>query len=234
MIADLDPMAISDNSSDEDDPESDTSRPEGEDSSSLRPRSTGSQSINLAPVIKHISHLINGLFDLSITIRNPATRGLQPARYSSIDVSGYWPYELEHIRYKLLQLAEADELPPYRPSEALIERLARGNLERRQFFMYQTQHHERLQREVGQNASESQPQTTATEYLGKKSTEGDRASSYAPSDASCVSVVDGQQKLAYPPLPKEAADQMYFECPYCYEVLAITTTLEWRLVCLPT
>lgn len=220
--------ATSDNSSDADDSEDDASRPEGEGSSGLQPSSTDALLTNLAPVIKHIDHLLDCLFDLSITIRNPTTRGLRPVKYSSIDVSGYWSYELEHVRYKLLALPGTEDLQSYRPSEAFIERLARGNLERRQYFMYQTQHHEKLQHEIEENALESQSQTTATEYVEKGSIEGDCALSYAPSEASCVGVVDGQQKLAFPPLPHEAADQPYFECPYCYELLAITTTLEWR------
>lgn len=178
-------------------------------------------------MIKHIDHLIDCLFDLSITIRNPATRGLRPSKYSSIDVSAYWSYELEHVRQKLLSLPRADDSAPhYLPSQPLIERLAAANLERRQYLMYQTQHHEKL--EAQENVSELRSQTTATEYVEKGAFGGDYASSYAPSEVSCVSVGDGKVQLAFPPLPKESTDHKYFECPYCYELLALTTTLEWR------
>ena len=180
---------------------------------------------NLGVLFQLIDRVIDCLFDLSIAIRNPATRTLRPSKYKSIDVSPYL------MRNKLLPPPDVETSETrFQPAEALIERLAFANLER-QFFAYQERHHEKLQKEDKADSTdflESHSQTAVTKYVEKGLHTNDDTSLYAPSEASCATIGDGQLSLLFPPLPKEASDSKYFECQFCYEILAVANTREWR------
>jgi hypothetical protein len=185
---------------------------------------------HLGFLFQHMDRVLDCLFDLSIAIRNPATRTLRTSKYTTIDISPYRQHDIDHVRNKLLPISEA-QTPETRCRAPgfLVERLAFANLERRQFFIYQQRHHEKLQQEQEKDFPESHSQTTATKYNRKDVRENDDIGSlYAASDASCVTTGDGQPSLSFPPLPIDASDSKYFECPYCYEMLAVSNTREWR------
>ena len=84
--------------------------------------------------IRDISNIITSLYRFSIATQNPApTDRLQ--KCSSIDVSAYEFFDIQHV---------SEKLPSLNKHSYLVKRLGRANTRRRQLLEYHRRHHEKI------------------------------------------------------------------------------------------
>ncbi len=80
-----------------------------------------------------ISHVVDCLLRLSVTIRNPAPHDQFGSRPGTETTVAYEPYDIKHVteKYPLIE-------------EKLAKRLGKAMTHRRHFFKYREDHHARL------------------------------------------------------------------------------------------
>lgn len=182
-----------------------------------------------------ISEVIDCLFRLSVSIRNPAPHD-RFRRSVWTDTAAQAHFYVEHVRERF---RGADE--------DLARRLGRANAHRRQYFRYREQHHEKPARGIDDThflttadnaetdtiASSSPQQMKIGGWTGEGRVDAideDQASTGWTETTVASSIVGGDRgRPRTPPLPKDATSRP-FECPYCYMVISATTTLAWRSV----
>lgn len=190
--------------------------------------------IELSQIVSEASEIINCLFRLSVSIHNPAPHD-RFRRSALTDTSHFEAFDTAHIGHKF----------PY-ANEGIVKQLGKANSFRRQFFRYREEHHRKLAHGLPDEDTEqpgrddtktvgvttvasSLPQHLKTsnadvpglENCGARSEAGRTETSFAPS-----SVPDGGRSRV-PSMPGEAG-QGPFECPFCYRMISVDTTKEWR------
>ena len=218
----------------------------------------GEQPVSMMPATEleqtmgDIHDIISSLYEVSLTIRNPAPRD-RLLKAASIDVSYCEEWDKKHIEHKF---PKADS--------RLVERLARANCKRRQHFKYLEKHHDKLalgldrynsRREAAKPIGESEerePQKHVVQ-MGPRSVAGSVPTTIAPkntqttvgtfreddkdvyvedtlsetSSAASEGVFEATE-LQIPAPPKSALDGEPFECPYCFDMMKILSLLAWR------
>ncbi|KAF8539037.1 hypothetical protein BDD12DRAFT_839772 [Trichophaea hybrida] len=202
-----------------------------------------------------ISHVVGCLYKFSVAIRNPASRDLF-RKCSKIDVSHYEAFDLGHV---------TDKFPVPDTYTYLIERLAKANTRRRQLLKYYEMHHEKIVGEgrvreqdagpLGEDGgfedrdedggfedrdylSESNPETTATTFVGKDvdidvergfERDWDAQSEGGYSQTSFASSINTPGNLRVPPPPDQesAFDGDPFLCPYCRSMISVNGRQSW-------
>ena len=86
----------------------------------------------LEQTMKDIHDIISSLYEISLMLRDPAPRD-RFLKLAAIDVSYFEPWDTMHIEHKFPKA-----------HSILIERLARANSKRRQYFKYLEKHHDKL------------------------------------------------------------------------------------------
>lgn len=206
----------------------------------------------LEQTMSDIHDIISSLYEISLTIRNPAPRD-RLLKAASIDVSYFEEWDKKHIEHKFPQ---ADS--------RLVERLARANCKRRQHFKYLEKHHHKLalgldaynpRREAAKPIKESEKQepqrqavqigprsvarsvpttiaTNNTETTVGTFQEDDKAvyvdDTLSETSSAASEGVSGATELEIPAPPKSALNGEPFECPYCFEMMKISSKLAWR------
>ena len=191
----------------------------------------------LDQISSDISEVIDCLFRLSVSIRNPAPHD-RFKRSMWTDTAGQAHFYVEHVRERF---RDADE--------DLANRLGRANAHRRQYFRYREQHHEKLARGIDDThflttADDAVTDTIASSIPRQMKIDGltgeegrapdtideDKASTgWTETTIASSLVAGGRDRPRIPPLPKDATSRP-FECPYCYMMISATTTLAWRSV----
>lgn len=187
----------------------------------------------LSQIVSEASEIINCLFRLSVSIHHPAPHD-RFRRSAMIDTSHYEAFDSAHIQNKF-------------PSahQGIVNQLGKANSFRRQYFRYREEHHRKLAqglpdggmeppcddtKTIGDTtAASSLPQHLKTSNSGgsrvedfdTRSEAGRTETSFAPS-----SVPDGSRSRM-PSMPDEA-QQGPFECPFCYRMISVETTKDWR------
>ncbi|KAK0743628.1 hypothetical protein B0T18DRAFT_392370 [Schizothecium vesticola] len=188
----------------------------------------------LGQISGDISEVIDCLFRLSVSIRNPAPHDMFK-RSMWTDTAEQAHFYVEHVRERF---RDADE--------DLTSRLGRANAHRRQYFRYREQHHEKLARGIDEahlaTADDAMTDTIASSIPQQMKIDGltgeanqepdvideDKASTGWTETTVASSLVAGDRdRPRIPPLPKDAAGRP-FECPYCYMMISATTTPAWR------
>ncbi|KAF8244040.1 hypothetical protein K440DRAFT_663731 [Wilcoxina mikolae CBS 423.85] len=193
-----------------------------------------------------ISHVVSCLYKFSVAIRDPASRDLF-RKCSKIDVSHYEAFDLGHV---------TDKYPVPDTYIYLIERLAKANTRRRQLLKYYEMHHEKIVGEgrvreqdaepLGEDGgfegrdylSESNPETTATTFVGKDvdidvergfERDWDAQSEGGYSQTSFASSINTPGNLRVPPPPDQesALDGDPFLCPYCRSMISVNGRQSW-------
>ncbi|KAI1429727.1 hypothetical protein F5Y12DRAFT_333535 [Xylaria sp. FL1777] len=176
-----------------------------------------------------IGDIIGCLLRLSVSIRNPAPHDhFMSSKF--IDTSYFEEYDVEHVKAKL---------PRVNP--ALARRLGKAISQRRQYFKYREAHHHKLNAglDLDSKRSVAGAQSTIASSIptalkdGEKShpafgqlNEEERSNSGA-SQTSYASSGPESGRLKIPPLPKQAGDGP-FECLFCYMMISVSTTIQWR------
>lgn len=155
----------------------------------------------------------------------------KPARHDRLrqchvdDSTAFQPFDRDHV---------ANKYPG--ADSAIVERLGLAISRRRAILRYRERHHAKLGQGIEHADDDTMPesksvvlsQTVATDYkehidldLGDvASTSGRSQTSYAPS-------LEGGGGICVPPLPKEAAGEQPFQCPYCYFIITIKNRRSW-------
>lgn len=190
----------------------------------------------LSQLLSEVSEIVNCLFRLSVSIHNPAPHD-RFRRAASTYTSQFEGYDINHIRAKF---PSADQ--------RITEQLGKANSFRRQFFKYREEHHERLAHGLPGEDKEH-PERDDTKTVGvttvawslpdhlktySSNTDGstledfDTRSEAARTETSFASssAPDGG-KSKMPSMPEEAGNGP-FECPFCYRMITVENTKEWR------
>ncbi|KAL3477292.1 hypothetical protein BJX99DRAFT_126275 [Aspergillus californicus] len=175
-------------------------------------------------IYNSIRDTINCLFQMSMVIRQPAHHD----RFLGIrnsDTAHFEPYDRQHVSNKY---PEAEE--------QIITRLARGISERRAILRYRQRHREKLAHGLDgavadepYTGSTKLSETVATDYI-ERLEEGpnlDNRSDITRTSYAQTLLHGRDGIMAVPPLPAEAADGAYFECPYCFYIITMSSMRTW-------
>lgn len=180
-----------------------------------------------------IAEAIDCLLRLSVAIANPALHERFCKLGEGPDISYREPHDIAYV---------TDKFP--KADAKLAEMLGKAITRRRQFFRYRKSHHERLAHGLEDKTIASsllehwklQTDVNLRNAIIDEDARSDTAmtqTSYATSagfllDASDERILEPPPPLRVPPLPKEA-EQGCFSCPFCYEIISVTTRAAWKL-----
>ncbi|KAK4145085.1 uncharacterized protein C8A04DRAFT_27082 [Dichotomopilus funicola] len=178
-------------------------------------------------ILDDVGHIVDCLFRLAITIRNPAPHDHFKSRVGTDLVSVYEQWDIEHIREKF-----PNALPE------LAERLGKATARRRQYFKYREEHVGELAEgldtaEVVEGDGGDKATTKASSipnYLKESHAIDNFAEVDAESNISRTSYAvstASETQLRVPPLPEESSDGP-FQCPYCRTIVSINTRHDWK------
>ncbi|KXT09865.1 hypothetical protein AC579_6745 [Pseudocercospora musae] len=170
-----------------------------------------------------VRDIVNLLYRFSLTLRNPAGHSrIRDAIAKSHSV--YLPYDIEHVREKFPNIAEA-----------LVHRLGKATSAKRQYLRYREDHHDK--KSSGLNVLENDRLETSTNdvttvatplpsndafLFSKSETETVYSmTSFAPTSSSTAS-------LRPPPMPAGSMEGEAFQCPICFSIVSCDSEHAWR------
>ncbi|KAI1317442.1 hypothetical protein F5Y16DRAFT_392754 [Xylariaceae sp. FL0255] len=179
-----------------------------------------------------IGDIIGCLLRLSISIRNPAPHD-HFMTSKATDTSYFEEYDVEHVKSKLSHV-----------DSTLACRLGKAISQRRQYFKYRETHRQKLGEGLIPHipkapGSEAGVQSTIASSIplalkDEKSCnpsfsrlDEDEISNSGASQTSYATSGPASGRLKMPSLPEEAS-QGPFECPFCYMIISVTTTIQWK------
>lgn len=170
-----------------------------------------------------IKAAITSLMRLSMAIREPV-----PDRQARcIDKSHFEQHDVSHVQAKF------PSAPQY-----LNERLGRAISSRRQYLTYRELHHDKLSKgidKLGVEAARTEFTTNSTEATRLQRADSLNFMDDGDGSASMTSYATSvNATLRAPNLPKEAREKEHYNCPLCYNLVAIQSTMAWKLVALHT
>ncbi len=194
----------------------------------------GPAATELSQISEDISEILDCLFRLSVSIRNPAPHE-RFLKSSLTDTSHHEPFDLFHV---------LDMFPLAEP--ALAERLGRALSRRRQYFLYRKVRHKKFSfgleedDEMTEEAGVSTIASSITENMKQATSDAtqpavldeDRLSEAGWTDTTRGSSLAEGDRPRIPPLPKDAHERP-FECPFCYMMISATTTAAWTYATSP-
>ncbi|KAK1777271.1 hypothetical protein QBC45DRAFT_417134 [Copromyces sp. CBS 386.78] len=192
----------------------------------------------LEQALGRILNTINCLLRLSATIRNPAPHDHFKSRATDL-IRAFEPRYKDHIKYKFVN-----------PDEALVDRLAKSMVRRREYFRYREAHVTRLAAgmdkvEAGEDldGAQSERRTISTaisslpdflkggtavaagvddlDELDDVRSLASQATSYAATE-----IDSGEPRV--PEMPAEFYREEVSKCPFCHVFISIQTRYEWK------
>ncbi|KAK3314877.1 hypothetical protein B0H66DRAFT_482065 [Apodospora peruviana] len=185
----------------------------------------------LSQIFTDIKEVVDCLFRLSVSIRNPAPHD-RFRQSTKTDTSHHEPFDILHVREKF---PVSDEV--------VAKRLGRAISLRRQYFKYRELHRQKLGHGLDDDDTSKMDEagiSTIASSVPKHLKEGESAN-----EQTTQTVLDDDQsseaglsqtsfassstagKRRVPPLP-EQAEKGPFECPFCYMIISATTTRTWK------
>ncbi|KAI0096017.1 hypothetical protein GGR51DRAFT_52331, partial [Nemania sp. FL0031] len=174
-----------------------------------------------------VADAISNLLRLSMSLRNPAPHD----RFMST--------EYAKVRYFEANDKAHVEAKFPRASQNLVIRLGQALSQRRQYFRYRESHHEKLARglfDSGRSETGAQSTVASSIPLVMKvpgvvpvfgELDGDDRSDTGFSQTSFATTAPDSERLRIPPLPKKSKDGP-FECPFCYMLVFVSSTHQWK------
>ncbi|KAI0474346.1 hypothetical protein F4859DRAFT_514876 [Xylaria cf. heliscus] len=181
----------------------------------------------LGQLTKEISDVIGNLLRLSMSLRNPTPH------------DHFMSTEYAKVRYFEANDKAHVEAKFPRASQTLIIRLGQALSKRRQYFRYRESHHEKLARglfdsgrsEAGAQSTVASSIPLAMRVSGAAHISGeldeDERSDTGFSQTSFATTAPDSDRLRIPPLPKKAYDGP-FECPFCFMLISVSSTHQWK------
>ncbi|KAK7960744.1 hypothetical protein PG988_011958 [Apiospora saccharicola] len=182
----------------------------------------------LDQLIADIDEIVVYLYKVSAGLRS-APQHDRLMSSMSINTSYYERFDIQHVHNKH---------PNLEPE--VSQRLGKAISMRRHYFKYRESHRGKLG--SGLEATDGKPTTdgksTVASSLPDALKKGDDPvfrnlavddnSETGFTQTSFATSVADSAKLRVPPLPKEAATQEYFECPFCFMILSAQTERAWK------
>ncbi|KAK7936026.1 hypothetical protein PG985_001521 [Apiospora marii] len=171
-------------------------------------------------LVSNLARIITSLLKCSATIRNPHPHDRFSLSAAETDTTYFHAMDIAHIQEKF-PLA----------SSAICARLGKANSYRRQYFKYREARHVRL--ESGTSLA-NDGQSTVASSIPQALKDGDGPSNeprfidedyQSESGQTMTTITIESGRL--PPLPA-MSERGPFECPYCYTMIAVTTSKEWE------
>ncbi|MCJ1471573.1 hypothetical protein MMC13_000213 [Lambiella insularis] len=167
------------------------------------------QDTEIQQIFVEILELINCLYRLSMSVRNP-TGTQRYIKSAHIDTSYFEPYDIEHVRQKF-PLAW----------DYLVQRLGKAISRRRQYLKYRETHAAKIAQHLDEKDNTTVfSETTASDRVREEVKSVASGSSFATSVGSI-------QKARIPSMPKAAHSGLPFECPYCRAIECVNDTNAW-------
>ncbi|KAI1365124.1 hypothetical protein F5Y08DRAFT_304936 [Xylaria arbuscula] len=180
----------------------------------------------MAQLTREIDDTIANLLRLSVSLRNPAPHDhFMSTEYAN---AGYSEAYKAHVEAKFPKA-----------SQILISRLGQALSKRRQYFNYREAHHAKLASGLfdSEQSEAGAPTTVASSVpaamrdlktgIGFGRLDEDEHSDAGYSQTSFATTAPETDRLSIPPLPKRADDEP-FECPFCFMIISVTSTRQWK------
>ncbi|KAI0438667.1 hypothetical protein F4803DRAFT_534152 [Xylaria telfairii] len=178
--------------------------------------------------LEDVADIIGCLLRLSVSIRNPAPHDhFMSSKF--IDTSHFEEYDVEHVKAKLLHI-----------QPTLAHRLGKAISQRRQYFRYREAHHQKLNAglDVTSKRSEVGASTMASSIPNALKDSGSSHPEFSRLEEEDMSDSCGSHtsyatsspqsgRLKIPSLPEQARNGP-FECPFCYMMISVSTTIQWK------
>ncbi|KAI1130826.1 hypothetical protein F5Y10DRAFT_103409 [Nemania abortiva] len=172
-----------------------------------------------------ISHVIDCLLRLSITIRNPAPHDQFLSRAGAETLGYYEQYDIKHVQEKFPRM-----------EITIAERLGRAMTSRRHFFKYREHHYTKISGGIDNDGgpAEDGDQTTVVSSVPRH--HKDSLDENSPIDLDARSEISGtsyalsldnQEELRVPPIPEEYLDGPFL-CPFCYLMIEVGSRDDWK------
>ncbi|KAG7005773.1 hypothetical protein G7Y79_00018g045800 [Physcia stellaris] len=186
-------------------------------------RTDGAPETELQQLHRSTVAIIRCLLQLTMVIRNPAQHSLLTETQPP-DIAAFKPFDVDHVRNKYPAA-----------SEILVHRLGLALTRRRKLLRYRERHHAKLSRgielgrssETGENAS-LLSSTLATNFQDFNAAHDPDSSTSQASGTSFASSLWTPGSTTIPEPPDNAIGGQPFQCPYCYYIITIENTREWR------
>ncbi|KAI0411391.1 hypothetical protein F5X98DRAFT_383823 [Xylaria grammica] len=184
-----------------------------------------SNELDLDSALADISHIVECLLRLSVTIKNPAPHDQFMSKVELDMMTAYEPYYIRHIMEKFPLI-----------ERKLSERLGRAMAHRRHFFKYREDHHARLASGIddddslGQSGDQTTVASPVPSHLKDVAEEDPTINSDDPSVLSITSYASSlknSDELQVPQAPKEYPLGPFL-CPFCYLMIEIGSRNEWK------
>ena len=198
----------------------------------------------LQKIFVAVKQIVDLLYELSVTIRN-ANPLDKFSKAANENVSHFQEWDLRHTQQMFPQLKEGS---------FLVRRLANANTRRRQIFMYLEKHQGKLSHRISPQGSQgehpyedtslikstkSRPsmnvtsvntQTTIATFKEPENTEAEGLDDERLSETSSAKSENAaaESRIRIPAPPKDALDKQLFECPYCYDILSVSSSRSWE------
>ena len=169
---------------------------------------------------------IKCLFQMSILVRKPSRHDfLRVPEYP--EISAIKPWDQNHVR---------DKFP--KAQNDIVERLGLAMTRRRQYLRYRERHRAKLSKgidraqDVNENTAEDATillsETIATDAGRLHLVTDDVRSEAGVSQTSYGSAMLQGGSITIPSRPKESIGGAPFECPYCFLMISISSSLSWH------
>ncbi|KAK5663802.1 hypothetical protein OQA88_5 [Cercophora sp. LCS_1] len=184
----------------------------------------------LSQITSNVADMIDCLFRLTVSIRNPAPHDRFSKR-SRVDLSHYERFDVAYVR---------DFIPALPVAQA--ERLGKAITRRREYLAYRQSHHQKLSRGLEDGEDTADDQTAAASTVASSLPPWPKAPDAKPTD---LGVIDEDQasetggtettvnsdlatgdRPRIPPLPSDAYKGP-FVCPFCNDMIVATSTKAW-------
>ncbi|KAI1121420.1 hypothetical protein F5Y10DRAFT_282497 [Nemania abortiva] len=181
----------------------------------------------LDQLTKEIADAISNLLRLSMSLRNPAPHD----RFMSTEYAKVRYFEANDKAHVEAKFPKADQ--------SLIIRLGQALSQRRQYFRYRESHHEKLARglfDPGRPEADAQSTVASSIPLAMRvpgtnpvfgELDEDERSDTGFSQTSFATTAPDSERLRIPPLPKKS-DKGPFECPFCFMLIFVKSTHQWK------
>ncbi|RWA11649.1 hypothetical protein EKO27_g3447 [Xylaria grammica] len=181
----------------------------------------------LGQLTKEIADAIGNLLRLSISLRNPAPHD----RFMSTEYAKARYFEASDKSHVEAKFPKANQ--------TLIVRLGQALSQKRQYFRYRESHHEKLshglfdsgrsdagvQSTVASSIPSAMRALEAVPVFGEL--DDDERSDADFSQTSFATTAPDSERLRIPPLPRQSQDGP-FECPFCFMLISVSSTLQWK------
>ncbi|KAI1270285.1 hypothetical protein F5Y18DRAFT_9217 [Xylariaceae sp. FL1019] len=177
-----------------------------------------------------VGDIVGCLLRLSTSITNPAPHDHFMSS-NAIDTSYFEGYDIQHVKSKFSNV-----------DGALASRLGKAISQRRQYFKYRESHRQKLSQGLdNQDFAKSEAGALSTvassiplalkdvntRDLSFARLDEDVVSNSGASRTSYATSGPASGRLKMPQLPEQAS-QGPFECPYCYMIISINTSIQWK------